>query len=271
VIRLPQLDRRSALAIAVAVLWSGGAGGVGSSPATPGSGVPDPGSAERLDAAVVRAPIANRREDVVLLHGLGRNARVMRPLARELEAAGYRVHNLDYPSTRGTPDALVEVLHGEISRCCAWSARVNFVTHSLGGVMVRAYLAKHPMPQLGRVVMLAPPNHGSEYVDVAGHWRLFQAVLGPTAAQLGTAPTSLPNRLPGADFEVGVIAGTGSINPLGPAFIRGVNDGTVSVASTQLAGMRDWIELPVSHTFIMRDAEVTRQTIAFLREGRFAR
>src|SRR5439155_1556988 len=113
----------------------------------------------------------------------------VRPLARELEAAGYRVHNLDYPSTRGTPDALVEVLQGEISRCCAWSARVNFVTHSLGGVMVRAYLAKHPMPQLGRVVMLAPPNHGSEYVDVAGHWRLFQAVLGPTAAQLGTAAT----------------------------------------------------------------------------------
>ena len=266
--RLPQLGRRGAVALAAAVLWAGAAGGIGS--ARVGGAVGDPGS-ELLDSAPADAPIARGREDVVLLHGLGRSARAMRPLARKLEAAGYRVHNLEYPSTRATPDALVEVLHGEISRCCAWSSRVHFVTHSLGGVMVRAYLAQHPMPQLGRVVMLAPPNHGSEYVDVAGGWRLFQAVLGPTAAQLGTAPTSLPNRLPRADFEVGVIAGTGSLNPLGPAFIHGLNDGTVSVASTQLTGMSDWIELPVSHTFIMRNAEATRQTIAFLRAGHFAR
>ncbi|HKA14742.1 MAG TPA: alpha/beta hydrolase [Myxococcota bacterium] len=230
-----------------------------------------PGAAELLDPAAAEALVADGREDVVLLHGLGRSARVMRPLARQLEAAGYRVQNLEYPSTRATPEELVEVLHAEISRCCAWSGRVSFVTHSLGGVMVRAYLAQHPMPQLGRVVMLAPPNHGSEYVDIAGHWRLFQAVLGPTAAQLGTNPASLPNRLPRADYEVGVIAGTGSINPLGQALIAGANDGTVSVASTQLAGMRDWIELPVSHTFIMRNAEVARQTIAFLRAGHFAR
>ena len=132
----------------------------------------------------------------MLLHGLGRSGRVMRPLARELALAGYRVHNLDYPSTRATPDELVEHLHREISGCCAWSGRVHFVTHSLGGVLARAYLAAHPMPQLGRVVMLAPPNHGSEYVDVAGDWRLFRVVLGPTAMQLGTASTSLPNRLP---------------------------------------------------------------------------
>jgi triacylglycerol lipase len=148
---------------------------------------------------------------------------------------------------------------------------VSFVTHSLGGVMVRAYLEQHPMPQLGRVVMLAPPNHGSEYVDIAGQWRLFGGFLGPTAVQLGTAPTSLPNRLPDADLDVGVIAGTGSINPLGAFLIDGTNDGTVSVESTQLTGMRDFIEVPVSHTFIMRDREVARQTIEFLRAGRFAR
>lgn len=211
------------------------------------------------------------REDVVVLHGLGRSERVMRPLAHELAQAGYRVHNLDYPSTTATPEELVEHLHRALSDCCAWSGRVHFVGHSLGAVLVRAYLAAHPMPQLGRVVMLAPPNRGSEYVDVAGDWRLFRAVLGPTAAQLGTSETSLPNRLPGADFEVGVIAGTGSINPLGSALIEGESDGTVSLSSTRLAGMRDFIALPVSHTFIMRNAEATRQTLEFLRAGRFAR
>jgi triacylglycerol lipase len=220
-----------------------------------------PSAVERTDAP----------EDVVLLHGLGRSARVMRPLERELTQAGYRVHNLSYPSTRKNPELLVGDLHGQIADCCAWAGRVNFVTHSLGGVLARAYLADHPMPNLGRVVMLAPPNHGSEYVDVAGHWKIFRLLLGPTAVQLGTGATSLPNRLPDADFEVGVIAGTNSINPFGDAVIGAANDGTVSVVSTQLVGMRDFIEVDVSHTFIMRDADVTRQTIAFLQSGRFAR
>ena len=262
--RVSILHRR--LALLCAALLLGGAWG-----ARAGVGVAAlyPASIELLDPPSEPA-LASGPEDVVLLHGLGRSARVMRPLARELAQAGYRVHNLDYPSTSATPDELVEHLHREISACCAWSGRVHFVTHSLGGVLVRAYLAAHPMPQLGRVVMLAPPNHGSEYVDVAGDWRLFRVVLGPTAVQLGTAPTSLPNRLPGADFEVGVIAGTGSLNPLGGALIPGESDGTVSVSSTQLAGMRDWIALPVSHTFIMRNSETARQTLEFLRAGRFA-
>jgi triacylglycerol lipase len=268
VTRVSQLGRRGALALACAALWLAG---VGISRAGSVSSARDPLPLEPFESAGAETALAAGREDVVLLHGLGRSARVMRPLARELTAAGYRVHSLDYPSTRATPEALVEVLHGEISSCCAWSGRVSFVTHSLGGVLVRAYLAQHPMPQLGRVVMLAPPNHGSEYVDVAGHWRLFAGLLGPTAVQLGTAPTSLPNRLPGADFEVGVIAGTGNVNPLGAMLIDGVSDGTVSVASTRLAGMRDFIVLPVSHTFIMRNPEVARQTIEFLRAGHFAR
>ncbi len=267
-VRLSKLGRCGAFALVCSALLLAGVGSshagvdrraLGSLPSEP----TDPGAPEPA--------IARGTEDVVLLHGLGRSGRVMRPLARELAEAGYRVHTIDYPSTRATSEQLVAHLHHQISRCCAWSGRVHFVTHSLGGVLVRAYLAEHPMPQLGRVVMLAPPNHGSEYVDVAGDWRLFQVVLGPTAVQLGTAATSLPNRLPRADFEVGVIAGTGSINPLGGALIDGAHDGTVSVASTQLAGMRDFIAMPVSHTFIMRNTEVARQTIEFLRIGHFAR
>lgn len=255
------------LALLCAALLLGGSGdaraGVDTAALSPANAEWPDASSDPADESVP--------EDVVLLHGLGRSARVMRPLERVLARSGYRVHNLDYPSTSASPDELVEHLHRAVSGCCAWSGRVHFVTHSLGGVLVRAYLEAHPMPQLGRVVMLAPPNHGSEYVDIAGDWRLFRVVLGPTAAQLGTSATSLPNRLPHAEFEVGVIAGTGSINPLGGALIAGENDGTVSLVSTRLAGMRDFIALPVSHTFIMRNAEATRQTLEFLRAGRFAR
>ena len=262
--RISILGRTLALFCAVLLL------GIGSARAGVVAAALVPASSDPLDFPTAEPALARPPEDVVLLHGLGRSPRVMSPLASDLARAGYRVHNLDYPSTRATPDELVEYLHREISACCAWSGRVHFVTHSLGGVLVRAYLAAHPMPQLGRVVMLAPPNHGSEYVDVAGDWRLFRVVLGPTAAQLGTAATSLPNRLPRADFEVGVIAGNGSINPLGGALIPGASDGTVSLVSTRLDGMSDWIVLPVSHTFIMRNAETTRQTLEFLREGHFA-
>jgi triacylglycerol esterase/lipase EstA (alpha/beta hydrolase family) len=210
-------------------------------------------------------------EHVALLHGLGRSARSMRPFEQPLAEAGYRVHNIDYPSRQQSPEELVASVAQDLERCCADAQRLHFVTHSMGGILLRAYLAEHPRPGLGRVVMLAPPNGGSEYVDVAGNWKLFAHLLGPTAQQLGTNPESLPNRLPPPAFELGVIAGTASINPFGAMVFEGENDGTVSVRSTQLSGMRDFLELDVSHTFIVRNDEVARQTIAFLRTGAFQR
>jgi alpha-beta hydrolase superfamily lysophospholipase len=148
---------------------------------------------------------------------------------------------------------------------------VHFVTHSLGGVLLRAYLAQHRLPNRGRVVMLAPPNAGSELGDVVARWRLLRAVFGPTGCQLGTAADSLPNRLPAADFELGVVAGTRSRNPLGSWLIRDADDGIVSVASTRLAGMADFITLPASHTGMPSSERAAAQAAYFLRHGRFDR
>lgn len=210
-----------------------------------------------------------QREVVVLLHGLGRSDRSMRPLEQRLAAEGYAVRNVDYPSTELSPAELTALLERELSACCAAAPRLHFVTHSLGGVLVRAYLAEHHPANLGRVVMLAPPNHGSELANVVAETTLLRAILGPTAAELGTGAQSLPNRLPAPWFEVGVIAGTRSLSPLGAFLLPGANDGTVSVASTRLDGMRDFIEVDSSHTFIMRDARVGEQVVEFLRAGRF--
>jgi triacylglycerol lipase len=217
------------------------------------------------------APDGPPPEAVVLLHGLGRSDRAMRPLARRLAAEGFRVHNLRYHSLRRAPEELAADLDAMLAACCADAPRVHFVTHSLGGVLLRAYLAEHRLANRGRVVMLAPPNGGSELGDLVARWRVLRAVFGPTGCQLGTAADSLPNRLPAADFELGVVAGTRSWNPLGSWLIRDADDGIVSVARTRLAGMADFITLPASHTAMPSSESAAAQAAYFLRHGRFDR
>lgn len=209
-------------------------------------------------------------ESVVLLHGLGRTAAAMDPLAKRLRAAGFETHNLDYPSTDRTPDELVAWLDRALTDCCEHTpGALHFVTHSLGGILVRAQLEAKRPERLGRVVLIAPPNHGSEIVDSLAGFALFEAVLGPTGSALGTGPDSFPNRIGPPDYEVGVIAGNDSINPLGAVLLPEANDGTVSVESTRLEGATDFIEMRSNHTFIMQDDAVADQVIHFLQHGRF--
>jgi pimeloyl-ACP methyl ester carboxylesterase len=214
--------------------------------------------------------IAVGPDTVVLLHGLGRSASSMKPLAEHLREQGFQTHNLDYPSTDHSAEELVAWLDGALRDCCnAGDGSLHFVTHSLGGLLVRAQLALRRPANLGRAVLIAPPNRGSEIVDEFGDNPLFEAALGPVAKDLGTHPESFPNRLGPADFEVGIIAGTGSINPLGSAILPGDDDGTVSVENTRLEGAADFIVIESNHTFIMQDAAVAEQVVHFLREGRF--
>jgi len=225
-------------------------------------------------------------DSVVLLHGLGRSAAAMEPLAKHLRATGFAVHNLDYPSTDHTPDELVAWLDDALAKCCKQTqGALNFVTHSLGGILVRAQLEANRPERLGRVVQIAPPNHGSEIVDSLAGNPLFEVVLGPTgsdlgtgpdsfpnrigASDLGTGPDSFPNRIGAPDYEIGVIAGSESINPVGAVLLPEANDGTVSVESTRLEGAADFIVVEANHTFIMQEPEVADQVVYFLRNGRF--
>jgi triacylglycerol lipase len=209
------------------------------------------------------------REVVVLLHGLGRSDRSMRPLETYVGEAGYQVYNFPYASTEKSPEALVDELTNRVSACCTEAPALHFVGHSLGGILVRAYLAENKPPNVGRVVMLAPPNRGSELVDRFGNSSIFQWIMGPSALQLGTGADSLPNRLPAPSVEIGVIAATGSVNPIGSILIPNEDDGMVSLESTKLDGMADFLVVSSSHAFIMRSDEVGRQVVHFLQSGRF--
>lgn len=195
----------------------------------------------------------------------------MRPMQRALERAGYDVHNLGYASRRAPVERLAESAFGEITRSLppGFEGPLHFVTHSMGAILLRHFHAQHGIPQLGRVVMLAPPNQGSELVDKLSGLRVFQLLNGPAGQQLGTGSDGLARSLPRVNFELGVIAGTRAINPVLWHLLPKPNDGKVSVASTRVEGMRDFRVLPVTHTFMMGNRQVIELTRNFLKFGRF--
>jgi triacylglycerol lipase len=206
---------------------------------------------------------------VILLHGLSRTPRSMLAVEWFLEAKGYQVVNKGYPSTKKNVETLAEETLPEALEACSGFGKVHFVTHSMGGILLRHYLANHKVERLGRAVMMAPPNGGSEIVDKFGDLAFFEALNGPAGQELGTGEQSLTRRLGRITFEAGVIAGTRSLNPLTSSMVEGQDDGKVSVASALSAGSSDHLILPVSHTFMMLDPEVLRATYHFIQHGQF--
>jgi triacylglycerol lipase len=217
------------------------------------------------------APAFGAQEEVVLLHGLCRTSRSMVKMEGALTAAGYKVRNVDYPSRTASVQKLADDVIGKAVANCQQdgATKINFVTHSLGGILVRSYLTRHSIPSLGRVVMLAPPNQGSEIVDKLGWFFLFKSINGPAGNELGTDKNSTPNKFGPINFPVGIIAGDRSINWINSLLIPGRDDGKVSVERTKLAGMAGHLVVHATHPFIMKNHEVIRQTIQFLRAGNF--
>ncbi len=216
--------------------------------------------------------IAAGKETVVLLHGLARSERSMGKMASALEAEGYDVINVDYASTKAPIDRLAEEAIGPALKDARarQASRVHFVTHSMGGILVRQYLKSHSIERLGRVVMLGPPNQGSEIVDRLGDTWIFSAINGPAGRQLGTKPDSLPNQLGPVGFELGVIAGDRSINWINSVLIAGSDDGKVSLERTKVAGMKAHLVIHATHPYLMKNSRAIRETVHFLREGKFA-
>ncbi|MDJ0877810.1 MAG: alpha/beta fold hydrolase [Halieaceae bacterium] len=217
--------------------------------------------------ALLAAPA--QADCVILLHGLARTAGSMEPLAAFLSERDYRVVNVDYPSRHYRIEELADVAVPAALDDCEEATRVHFVTHSMGGILVRQFLAHHQLNSLGRVVMLGPPNQGSEVVDKLGTMPGFEWLNGEAGLQLGTGADSLPRTLGPADFDLGIIAGTASINPMLSTVIPGDDDGKVSVERARLEGMNDFITVPATHTFLMQNREVMRQVAHYLEHGTF--
>ena len=230
--------------------------------------------ASNFAAASLTAPASTSSPTspcVILLHGLARSSSSMKKMGKALAKSGYVVQNTAYPSTKMSVSELAsDVIPVAVERCVKDGARpIHFVTHSLGGILIRYYLEDNELDNLGRVVMLSPPNQGSEVVDILAGVPGFMAVNGPAGQQLGTDGESVPSQLGPATFDVGIITGDRSINLFLSAMIPGDDDGKVSIENAKLEGMADFLVVHHSHPFIMKKDLVIRQVLHFLEHGRF--
>jgi len=210
-------------------------------------------------------------ECVILLHGLARSSDSMKEMESSLSSEGYSVVNHDYASRKNNIQVLAaEEIPAALSKCKP-DEKINFITHSLGGIVLRQYLSTNSIENLGRTVMLGPPNKGSQVADKLKNVPGYKLINGPAGMQLGTDLESVPFSLGRAEFEVGIIAGTRSINLILSTMLPNPDDGKVSVENTKLEGMADHITIPVSHPFIMKDVKAINQAMFFLKNGRFNR
>lgn len=214
-----------------------------------------------------------KSEHVILLHGLGRGAHVMRKLNSYLMLQGYQSHNIDYPSRSAKIETLAEGIYKQIQPLLTQKENpVHFIGHSLGGILIRYILQTFEVNNLGRVVMIAPPNHGSEVAEYMKKFSFYRRTFGPAGLQLGTKQNAFLQSLHDPNYEVGVIAGDRSIDLLFSwLLLPGPNDGKVTIESTKLRGMCDHITVHAPHPFIPSFQSAIDQAHHFIKHGRFSK
>ena len=225
-----------------------------------------------LAASTSASAVVDDSDCVILLHGMARTTSSMEDMQEFLTAEGYRVINDGYPSRDFPIEELAPMaIAPAVEKCneAGSKGQVHFVTHSLGGILVRYYFKDNDLENMGRVVMLGPPNQGSAASDAMRNIPGFDLINGPAGRQLGKGEDSIPLQLGSPDFEFAVIAGNKTIDPITSAMLENPDDGKVSVEDTRLKGMTDFALVAVSHAYIMQDERVFKLVKSFIEEGKF--
>lgn len=214
----------------------------------------------------------NDSEYVVLLHGILRSKFDMLPLSKFLQDKGYLTLNILYPSRELSLEGLADFVDDKIKSDPRYhnGMTLHFVSHSMGGLITRYYIETYRPINLGKVVMLGPPNTGSEFADWLSEGKifspLFKTIYGPAGQQLRTDYQHIDKDI---TYPLGIIAGNVSLNPMAPWILPGAHDGIVPVDRTRLKGMTDHIVIPATHSFMMFNPAVMKQVHAFLLNAKF--
>ncbi|MDF1758318.1 MAG: hypothetical protein P1U74_08485 [Legionellaceae bacterium] len=209
---------------------------------------------------------------VILLHGLARTHFSMSSIESSLKRHHYLVVNKNYPSTRKSIDYIASnYIQEMVDECQSQkSDKIMFVTHSMGGIVLQRYLKNHKVKELSHIVMLSPPNHGSPLADMLCHNWFYKTIMGPSGQELTTYNMS-KNTNTSKSYQIGIIAGSYNLSPFSKSLFHEQNDGKVSVSSSKMLGMKDFIVMPVSHSFMMNNSKVKRQILCFLEYGKFCK
>lgn len=222
-------------------------------------------------AKVHESPVARTGDCVILLHGLARTSASMWWLKRQLKQHNYTVVNAGYYSmANGISESANKVIPQAVAQCQKQKANeIHFVTHSMGGILVRSYLQTHQINRLKTIVMLAPPNNGSEIVDRLLQSSAYEKLAFQSFKQLSARPDSYVNSLQPIEAEIGVIAGVDSYNPRFSKWLPGDDDGKVSVKSACLPEMKAMLVISANHTSMTFSQDVRNQVVHFLEQGAF--
>jgi triacylglycerol esterase/lipase EstA (alpha/beta hydrolase family) len=207
-------------------------------------------------------------DGIVILHGIFRTHRSMRGVTRFFDKQGYKTLNLGYPSTRHDLIKLAEWINPPIQEFAqSVDGKLHFLGYSMGGLLVRTYLKQFRPGKLGRVVLVGTPNNGSEIADFVQAWPLYKRFYGPAGQQLITKQDAFKSIFGAVDYELGVIAGNRTIDPLGSYIIGKPSDGKVSIESTKLEGMKAHLVLPANHTFFPDNRRMWKSALQFIKTG----
>lgn len=216
---------------------------------------------------------ALRGPTVIVLHGLGEGRASMQPLAAHLrDTLDAAVLLVGYASTSADLESHGRML-GRVIAALPDAPRLSFVGHSLGNLVVRRWMTladRADLARVDRMVMLGPPNRGSDLArSVAGVSALAALAEGAARDLVIDWPRVEPHlAVPPCEFGI-VAGGRGDDSGFSP-FLAGDDDAVVRVEETRLDGADDFLLLPVHHAAMLRDPAVQRATTSFLRAGRFA-
>jgi len=210
---------------------------------------------------------------VVLVHGFRRTKNSMYFLQKALEGRGYEVVNRTYPSGENTIEnnaTFIDDFVNDKLREFPTDAELYFVTHSMGGLVVRCYLETYQPEQAERLVMIAPPNRGATMAEYLDMYPITDTLLGPSGEELAMGEDYLEGLCGGVpNIEFGIIAGGRGDGEGYSPLLEGDDDGTVSVWTTYLPGAVDFLVLDHIHTFICDHQDTIDNIISFLETGRF--